>query len=514
MIEDPHTPPIAPSQAPDAPTQAPPNVLIQAPGAPTHAPHGAPPQAPHDAPPHAPTQAPGAPMEAPTHSDGPSAYPASMETRYTCADSIPTALPWWTHQQRWMEDHSRLRVCCKARQIGMSTAVATEALHAAIYGETTVVVSASQRQASELLRKAGQLLPLVTVAGDGVVQVEKQSAEAIELSTGGRVVSLPSTAATVQGYSGHVVIDEAAWIPDVDQLWLAIVPTISTNKQFRLSVISTPGPKSGMFHRLWHNGDQAWSRHKISVYDAKNGGAPHEIAALRAAVADEVTWRSAYECEFVDEAHALLPYDLLLARTDDTLNYHLSMNGLAEARNLFAGYDVGRKHDMSVLVVLEKDNKAVRWRGAVELRQTPFNEQFELLSSILKLSCLRRLSIDQSGLGMQLCEELVKKFGSRVEPVTMTAPVKESLASRILAAFQRGDLYIPNYRPLIDDLHSVARTVTLSGNVRYAAPREAGSHADRWTALALALEAADSAFCGPITISTGSPRPSAGFRTW
>ena len=75
----------------------------------------------------------------------------------------------------------------------------------------------------------------------------------------------------------------------------------------------------------------------------------------------------------------------------------------------------------------------------------------------------------------------------------MTAPVKESLASRILAAFQRGDVFIPGHRPLIDDLHSIQRTVTLSGNVRYAAPREAGSHADRWTALALALQAAGTA---------------------
>lgn len=60
----------------------------------------------------------------------------------------------------------------------------------------------------------------------------------------------------------------------------------------------------------------------------------------------------------------------------------------------------------------------------------------------------------------------------------MTAPVKESLASRILAVFQRGDVSIPNHRPLIEDLHSVARSVTLSGNVRYAAPREAGSQPD------------------------------------
>jgi hypothetical protein len=44
-------------------------------------------------------------------------------------------------------------------------------------------------------------------------------------------------------------------------------------------------------------------------------------------------------------------------------------------------------------------------------------------------------------------------------------------------------------RPLIDDLHSIQRTITIAGNVRYQAPREDGSHADRWTALALALQA-------------------------
>ena len=57
----------------------------------------------------------------------------------------------------------------------------------------------------------------------------------------------------------------------------------------------------------------------------------------------------------------------------------------------------------------------------------------------------------------------------------------------------------------IDDLHSVARSVTLSGNVRYAAPREAGSHADRWTALALALHAAGAA---PVIMPLNlGPRP-------
>ena len=422
-------------------------------------------------------------------------------TTIECATGEPPALQWWDHQRRWLEDHSRLRVCCKARQIGMSTAVATEALHAAVYGETTVVVSASQRQASELLRKAAHLLSLVTVAADGAVHVDKRSAEAIELSTGGRVISLPASAATVQGYAGHVVIDEAAWIPDVDALWMAIVPTISTRSAYRLSVVSTPGPRGGMFYRLWSNADPSWSRHRVTIYDAQAGGAPHDVEALRAAVADEATWRAAYECEFVDESHALLPYDLLLARVDDKLSYHLNMNSLSGTGTFYAGYDVGRKHDLSVLIVLERVKKELRWCGAVELRRAPFDQQSELLTSVLEAGCLRRLAIDQSGLGMQLAEELTRDYPWKVEPITMTAPVKESFASRILAAFHRGDVGIPGHRPLIDDLHSVQRTVTLSGNVRYAAPREAGSHADRWTALALALHAA-----GPVPIPCSPDR--------
>ena len=85
----------------------------------------------------------------------------------------------------------------------------------------------------------------------------------------------------------------------------------------------------------------------------------------------------------------------------------------------------------------------------------------------------------------------------------MTAPVKESLASRILAAFQKGDLANPDHRPLIDDLHSIQRTVTLSGNAWYAAPRQAGSHANRWTALASALDAAGT----PPLLLPMVPRP-------
>ena len=43
-------------------------------------------------------------------------------TTVECPTGEPPALQWWDHQRRWLKDRSRLRVCCKARQIGMPTA--------------------------------------------------------------------------------------------------------------------------------------------------------------------------------------------------------------------------------------------------------------------------------------------------------------------------------------------------------------------------------------------------------
>jgi hypothetical protein len=65
------------------------------------------------------------------------------------------------------------------------------------------------------MRRCLKLLPLVVTALHGAICVVKESAELLELSTGGRIISVPASAATVPGYSASVVLDEAAaLLPD------------------------------------------------------------------------------------------------------------------------------------------------------------------------------------------------------------------------------------------------------------------------------------------------------------
>ena len=57
-------------------------------------------------------------------------------------------------------------------------------------------------------------------------------------------------------------------------------------------------------------------------------------------------------------------------------------------------------------------------------------------------------------------------------------------------------LFAPS-REVRDDLHKVRRAVTAAGNVRFQAESDEAGHADRFWALALALEAARRGFSGP-----------------
>ena len=103
---------------------------------------------------------------------------------------------------------------------------------------------------------------------------------------------------------------------------------------------------------------------------------------------------------------------------------------------------------------------------------------------------VRRLCIDSTGIGAMLAERLATRFGHRVEPVHFTAAVKSDLAMPLLRLFQDRLVRIPADPLVREDLHKVRKIVTTSNNVRLEADRDAGGHADRFWALALACHAA------------------------
>jgi len=80
------------------------------------------------------------------------------------------------------------------------------------------------------------------------------SSDKVEFSTGARIISLPSgNPSALRGWSvnGAIIIDEAAYIDNPDQVFAAIAPTLTRDPDALLVVASTPAGKASWFYNLY-----------------------------------------------------------------------------------------------------------------------------------------------------------------------------------------------------------------------------------------------------------------------
>lgn len=417
------------------------------------------------------------------------------------------------YQKRFLADQGRFRIGLWSRQTGKSFTSAVDAvLDAAARPNTLwVVLSAGERQSLEWMEKA----KLITEAYGLVAELEGDHFAAdvqrltIRFPNLSRIIGLPANPNTARGYSGNVVLDEFAFHEDSREIWRGLVPSIT--RGYRLVVLSTPNGQSNMFYELWAHHPE-FSHHKVTIEDAAADGLRVNLAELQAAI-DPDGWRQEYLCEFLDEASALIPWDLIDAAEIDRCLWPSSGAGdlgelAPDCGPLYVGMDIGRKHDLTVLAVCERIGDVSWLRHVGVMAKTPFHEQLAALEQVLRCPRVMRCCIDSTGMGAMLAEEAQRKHGMyRVEAVQFTGPVKAELAMPMLARFQDRRVRIPPDKDLRDDLHKVRKVTTASGNIRYEAERDDAGHSDRFWAVALALHAGASGYGGPVFGETPSMRP-------
>jgi hypothetical protein len=87
--------------------------------------------------------------------------------------------------------------------------------------------------------------------------------------------------------------------------------------------------------------------------------------------------------------------------------------------------------------------------------------------------------------------EALQEEGLSVEGFTTTNQSKAEIIQALALAFERGEITIPDYAPLVAELNRFESTRLASGRWRYEAP--AGQHDDCVISLALAWNAANAA---------------------
>ncbi|WP_241085746.1 phage terminase large subunit family protein [Candidatus Vondammii sp. HM_W22] len=457
------------------------------------------------------------------------------------AKCIPTNLDaiFLPYQEKWIKDSARLKVMEKSRQIGLSWSTAyplVERTAAASARYDQWVSSRDEIQARLFLEDCKMWAQAFNMAAEDLGELvidpgERLTALVLRFASGKQIYSMSSNPDAQAGKRGVRVLDEFALHKDPRKLWTIAYPGLTWGGQ--MEVISTHRGSRNFFNtdlvveaREKGNPKQI-SLHRVTLQDALDQGflfklqqalpdeaeqqAMDEAAYfdfIKSGTADEESFLQEYMCLPGDDDAAFLEYDLI-ASCEYTKGEPWKIT-LEEAqtgkRELYAGVDIGRTRDLTVLCILERLGDVLYTRKIIALKAMSKPAQEKVLWPWL--ACIRRTCFDYTGLGIGWGDDAQAKFGSyRVELVTFTGPVKERLAYPVRGHLEEQRLRLP-YDPVVRaDLRTVTKTTTAVGNIRFTAERSEAGHADRFWALALAVEAASSP-AGKIDYQSTGPRES------
>ncbi len=145
----------------------------------------------------------------------------------------------------------RFNIVLKSRQLGLSTITAAFALwRAMFYKEKNILVIATKMAvATNFVRKVKTMLEGLP---DWLIvpEITSETKTSIEFSNGSVIKSVPTSEDAGRSEAlSLLIIDEAAFIRNFDELWKGLYPTLSTGGS--AVILSTPNGVGNQYHHLW-----------------------------------------------------------------------------------------------------------------------------------------------------------------------------------------------------------------------------------------------------------------------
>jgi phage FluMu gp28-like protein len=426
------------------------------------------------------------------------------------------------YQAKWVKDSSRIKLMEKSRQIGISWGTAYAVVErTARQGARNDqwISSRDEIQAKLFIEDCMMWARMLQLAaedmGEQVVDPEQRTtAYVLKFTNGRRINSMSSNPDAQAGKRGGRVLDEFALHKDPRKLWAITYPGITWGGS--MEVISSQRGNKNYFNDLIREvkergNPKKISLHRVTLEDALNQGFLHRLQQslpndderqtmdearyydfIKYGMPDEESFQQEYMCIPEDDDAAFLDYQLITGcEYTGGISWEYDMEQLDKARGrLYGGLDIGRKHDLTVLWIIEVVGEMRYTRKIITLKNMPKPEQEKILWPYF--TTLTRISMDYTGIGIGWGDDAKAKFGSyKVDLVSFTSTTKERMAYPVRAGFEDKNLRIPEDTAIRADLRSITKSISSSGNIRFTAERNGEGHADRFWALALALEAAE-----------------------
>ena len=151
-------------------------------------------------------------------------------------------------------DSNRFNIVLKARQLGLSTLAAGYLVHQMIFNDDFLVICLSTKT-----QTAAALVTKVKILLDGLPvwlrpKILRKNRLSVELANGSEVTAVSSKSDSARSAAASLmVIDEAAFIADVETTWTAAYPVLSTGGA--AIVLSTPNGIGNWFYTKWREAE-------------------------------------------------------------------------------------------------------------------------------------------------------------------------------------------------------------------------------------------------------------------
>ncbi|MBW7959817.1 MAG: hypothetical protein H3C69_09705 [Candidatus Promineofilum sp.] len=378
---------------------------------------------------------------------------------------VPPLLEW---QAKVVRESARFNVVCVGRRAGKTALGIDRIADPAMRRYPVAWFAPSYKFMVEVWREVEFYFAPI------IVNKNKQERR-MEFNTGG-VLDFWSLDSPIAGRGRkykRVIVDEAAFIPDLAYIWHAVIRNTLADYRGDAWIMSTPKGRNG-FWELWRRGEESdagWRSWQMPT-EVNPLLAPEEIAELRQGperiVAQEV------DAMFLDDAGGVFRRVMEAATATP-------QDSAVPGHQYIMGIDWARSRDFTVLAIVDATLNQLVYLD--RFNQIDYAVQRGRVLATYERFKPERVIAEMNAMGAPMVEQLMRD-GLPVEGFTTTNATKAAIIDALALAFEQGALAILPDPTLINELQSYEMDRSPSGLMRYGAP--SGMHDDTVMALAMA----------------------------
>jgi len=207
---------------------------------------------------------------------------------------------------------NRYNVILKSRQLGISTLAAGYALWCMLFKEdfNVLVIATTQEVAKNLVTKVRVMHENLPSWLKGTVEADNKLSLKFKNGSQIKAVSSATTGARSEALS-LLIIDEAAFIRNIEEIWIASQATLSTGGG--AIVLSTPNGVGNWFHQVWSEAESELNGfHTIKLHWTVHPERDQSWRDDQTKLLGERGAAQECDCDFVSSGHTVVEGNLLL----------------------------------------------------------------------------------------------------------------------------------------------------------------------------------------------------------